>query len=151
MLTFCNSYFLWLLRCVQLRLVTVTFCDINVVWWYILSQYRECTSSQEIEIKACLKKRNPRVSSAKGSWWWGDVEMGEKLCMRLWSSSSSHRVHRVATSAFLRTFHHEGRISPGWWGGGGERPPPFITFIITSKVAVHAPAEWAETLTLFHL
>jgi hypothetical protein len=40
MLTFCNSYVLWLLRCVQLRLVTVTFCDINVVWCYVLSQYR---------------------------------------------------------------------------------------------------------------
>jgi hypothetical protein len=33
----------------------------------------------------------------------------------------------------------------------GERPPPFITFTITSKVAVYAPAEWADTLTLFHL
>jgi hypothetical protein len=30
---------LWLLRCVQLRLVTVTFCDVNVVWCYVLSQY----------------------------------------------------------------------------------------------------------------
>jgi hypothetical protein len=28
---------------------------------------------------------------------------------------------------------------------------PFITFTITSKVAVYAPAEWADTLTLFHL
>jgi hypothetical protein len=26
----------------------------------------------------------------------------------------SHRVHRVATTAFCRTFHHEGKISPGW-------------------------------------
>ena len=33
----------------------------------------------------------------------------------------------------------------------GARPPPFITFTITSKVAVYAPAEWADTLTLFHL
>ncbi len=32
---------------------------------------------------------------------------------------------------------------------GGARPPPFT--IITSKVAVYAPAEWADTLTLFHL
>jgi hypothetical protein len=36
-------------------------------------------------------------------------------------------------------------------GGGGARPPPFITFTITSKVAVYAPADWADTLTLFHL
>jgi hypothetical protein len=35
--------------------------------------------------------------------------------------------------------------------GGGARPPPFTTFTITSKVAVYAPAEWADTLTLFHL
>ncbi len=41
MLTFCNSYVLWLQRCVQLRLVTVTFCDVNVVWCYVLSQYRK--------------------------------------------------------------------------------------------------------------
>jgi hypothetical protein len=27
---------------------------------------------------------------------------------------------------------------------GGARPPPFITFTITNKVAVYAPAEWAE-------
>ncbi len=35
--------------------------------------------------------------------------------------------------------------------GGGARPHPFITFTITTKVAVYAPAEWADTLTLFHL
>ncbi len=36
--------------------------------------------------------------------------------------------------------HHEGKISPGWWGWGVHAhpptPPPFITFTITSKVAV---------------
>ncbi len=35
--------------------------------------------------------------------------------------------------------------------GVGARPPPFTTFTITSKVAEYAPAEWADTLTLFHL
>ncbi len=34
---------------------------------------------------------------------------------------------------------------------GGARPSPFTTSTITSKVAVYAPAEWADTLTLFHL
>ncbi len=34
---------------------------------------------------------------------------------------------------------------------GGARPPPLITFTLTSKVAVYAPAEGADTLTLFHL
>ncbi len=35
--------------------------------------------------------------------------------------------------------------------GGGARTPPFTAFTITYKVAVYASAEWAETLTLFHL
>jgi hypothetical protein len=35
--------------------------------------------------------------------------------------------------------------------GVGSRPPPFTTVTITYKVAVYAPAEWANTLTLFHL
>jgi hypothetical protein len=62
-----------------------------------------------------------------------------------------HRVHRVAAAAFWRTFHHEGKISPGWRGWGVHTHSPFITFTITSKVAVYASAEWADTLTLFHL
>jgi hypothetical protein len=33
--------------------------------------------------------------------------------------------------------------------GEGTRPPPFTTFTVTYKVAVYAPAEWADTLTLF--
>jgi hypothetical protein len=54
-----------------------------------------------------------------------------------------HRVHRVANAAFWRTFHPEGKISPGWCGWG--------SITITSKVAVHSAAEWADTLTLFYL
>jgi hypothetical protein len=34
-----------------------------------------------------------------------------------------NRVHRVATAAFWRTFHHEGKISPGWWGCGVHAHP----------------------------
>ncbi len=32
--------------------------------------------------------------------------------------SLKHRVQRVVTAAFWRTFHLEGKISPGWWGWG---------------------------------
>jgi hypothetical protein len=60
-------------------------------------------------------------------------------------------MHVVAAAVFWRTFSHEGKISPGWWGWGVHPHPPLITFTITSKVAVYAPAEWADTLTLFHL
>jgi hypothetical protein len=35
--------------------------------------------------------------------------------------------------------------------GGGCTPTHFTTFTLTSKVAMYAPAEWADTLTLFHL
>ncbi len=63
-----------------------------------------------------------------------------------------HWVHRVVTAAVWRTFHHEGKISQYWWGWGVHtHAPPFTTFTITSKVAVYAPVEWADTLTLFHL
>ncbi len=64
-----------------------------------------------------------------------------------------HRVHRVVTAAFWRTFHHEGKISLAGEGGGCTAlctPTPFHYFH-HSKVAVYAPAEWADTLTLFHL
>jgi hypothetical protein len=35
--------------------------------------------------------------------------------------------------------------------GGSAHPPPFTAFTISFKVAVYAPAVWADTLTLFHL
>ncbi len=35
----------------------------------------------------------------------------------------AHRVHRVATAAFWRTFSDEGKISPGWWGWGVHAHP----------------------------
>ncbi len=34
-----------------------------------------------------------------------------------------HRVHRVATAAFWRTFSGEGKIGPGWWGWGVHAHP----------------------------
>ncbi len=46
---------------------------------------------------------------------------------------------------FWRTFHHDGKIIPGC-----ARPSP-TTFTIAYEVDVYYPAEWADTLTLFHL
>jgi hypothetical protein len=43
------------------------------------------------------------------------------------------------------------RVKLAWAGEGGGRPSPFITLTITSKVAVYARAEWADTLALFCL
>jgi len=36
-------------------------------------------------------------------------------------------------------------------GGGHCKPTPFILFAITYKVSVYAPAQRADTLTVFHL
>jgi hypothetical protein len=48
--------------------------------------------------------------------------------------------------------HSVMRVKSAWLVRvGGARQPPLITFTLTSKVAVYAPAEWADTLTLFHL
>ncbi len=42
----------------------------------------------------------------------------------LWENAGcDHRVHRVATAAFWRTFSDEGKISPGWWGWGVHAHP----------------------------
>jgi hypothetical protein len=38
----------------------------------------------------------------------GTVEQGGGI------HGGAHRVHRVATAAFWRTFSDEGKISPGW-------------------------------------
>ncbi len=76
-------------------------------------------------------------------------QLKDRLCQsHQLRACNVHRVHRVVTP-FWRTFSHEGQRPAG--EGGGARPPPFITFTITSKVAVYTLAEWADTLTLFHL
>ncbi len=51
-----------------------------------------------------------------------------------------HRVHREATTAFWRTFHHEGKISPDWWGGGGT-PTPFYLHL-PSPVKLQLRSSW---------
>jgi hypothetical protein len=36
-------------------------------------------------------------------------------------AQEQHRVHREATAAFWRLFHHDGKISPAWQRLGGAR------------------------------
>jgi hypothetical protein len=44
---------------------------------------------------------------------------GSNSPIHAWVQSlSSQSTHRVATVTFWRTFHHDGKISPGWWGWG---------------------------------
>jgi hypothetical protein len=46
----------------------------------------------------------------EGSGGWGSVEVGVGASL----VSNDHRVHRVVTSAFWRTFSHESKIRLGW-------------------------------------
>jgi len=64
--------------------------------------------------------------------------------------SATHRVHTEWLSG-VHSIMKENQPGDGEGGGAGARPYPFTTFTITRKVAVYAPAEWADTLTLFHL
>jgi hypothetical protein len=53
----------------------------------------------------------------------------------------------VATAAFWRTFHHDGKLAQTGKGGGARRPP-FTVFTIMYKVVVHSPAERTASYTL---
>jgi hypothetical protein len=44
----------------------------------------------------------------------------------------------------------EKSAQPDKRGVGGAHPPPFTLVTITYKVVLYAPAEWADTLPLFH-
>jgi hypothetical protein len=74
------------------------------------------------------------------------------------SSREIENVSRGPTTEYtelqplLSGVHSVMRVKLGWlMRVGGARPPPLITFTLTSKVAVYAPAELADTLSLFHL
>jgi hypothetical protein len=48
----------------------------------------------------------------------------------------------------LSGVHSVMRVKSVLAGEGGARPAPLITFTLTSKVAVYAPAEWADTVSV---
>ncbi len=89
-----------------------------------------------ISKKKMLEYRVPRplklgrmVVRMAGQRWWGyfreEGDGGMRRCYREeggWEGWD-HRVHRVATAAFWRTFSHEGKICPGWWGWGVHAHP----------------------------
>ncbi len=69
-------------------------------------------------------------------------------------------VHRVHTERRLPisisgvhpiTMEKSALAGEAWAGGAHCRPTPFLPFTITYKVAVYAPAERTDTLSLFHL
>ncbi len=68
---------------------------------------------------------------------------------RVWSQST----HRMAMATFWRTFHHDGKISPGWWGWGVHAPTPFhyIYHHVQSCGVQYVPADRVDTLPLLIL
>ncbi len=57
---------------------------------------------------------------------------------------------RLAMADFWCTFPHDGRNSLGWWGWGVHTPTPFHS-VNHHVLEVYAPAERADTLSLFRL
>ncbi len=59
-----------------------------------------------------------------------------------------HKVHRMAKAIFWRTFHHAGKISPGWVGDARHAHPLslYLYHHAQSRVVIYAPAERAHTL-----
>ncbi len=99
MITFCNSYVLWLQRCVQLRLVTVTFCDATF-----------CRSARWM---GAGRKR-------KGN------GTGDNYCCRPWSPFPLIRPlggRRPPMSEGGRVGQKFQLTASRWGGGGGERWP----------------------------
>ncbi len=73
------------------------------------------------------------------------------LSFAYWYASQS--THRAAIAAFWRTFHHDGKISPGWcgWGSTPTRCCEEISRIFLIKVdGLHtSPYLYFHTLFLF--
>ncbi len=55
-----------------------------------------------------------------------------------------HRVHRVATVAFWRTFDHEGKISPVWCGWGVHAHP--LSLLLPSPVKLHCTLQLSRQI-----
>ncbi len=86
-------------------------------------------------------------------WYSSYMILGALLCLNLSIYAciirlcTYHRLHGVAMATFWRTFHHDGKISPGCSEDAGARPPPFILSTITSsgvrsnyiRLQIHSP------------
>jgi hypothetical protein len=60
-----------------------------------------------------------------------------------------HRVHRVATATFWRTFQHDGKLTQAGEGGGCTPTPFHYIYHHVQRVVVYAPAMRADTLPYF--
>jgi hypothetical protein len=54
--------------------------------------------------------------------------------------NSLHRVNWPLSG--VRTFHHDGKISPAWWGWGGGCTPPPVHFIYHHKQSCGVRSSW---------
>ncbi len=61
------------------------------------------------------------------------LEMAQRV-MAIGDRGSPSEYTRVATAAFRRTFHHDGKISPGWWGWGVHAHPISLSLQSRTKL-----------------
>ncbi len=90
-----------------------------------LSKLRKCQNLRQLHHTSFWWKVHTRGSSLPSPWFLVRPPAPPPPTFYApWVDPFTHRLHRVATAAFWRTFHHEGKIIPGWWGGGEVHAHP---------------------------
>jgi hypothetical protein len=79
-------------------------------------------------------RRALRIGKRKN--WFQVTRTTTKLVSHPISMEKPQSTHKVAMAEIWRTFHHDGKICPGWWGGRRCTPTPFHSITIAYKVAL---------------
>ncbi len=122
----------------------------------------------EIDILLLLFLSNHTVSFDVGwrgrGWPWPQTKYKDNcrpvpqiydICSPLpeWTSQSNdwywapQSTHRLATATFWRTFHHDGKISPGWWGWGVHAHPLSLYLPSRPKLQYTVRSSWEGRYT----
>ncbi len=105
-----------------------------------------------VSLQCMLQNKNWRAVAARSTII-PKLEMAKRVILMTRRPRLTLRVHtewQPAISSVHSIMMDDGKRSP-LVRVGGVRPPPSTIVTITYKVAVYAPAEWADALTLFHL
>ncbi len=153
MLMFCNSYVLWLLRFVQLRLITVTFSDVYVTWCYICSSTVNSKEEnlcldfvQEFvlwsETWSALKRELCKINHHKIIY---IFLRSVHLYLGIFVSYFRYSVFGVRASSYETVYFRRGPWTPSWasmfcflssstWSRDSGRCPIFCVFCLNEKI-----------------
>ncbi len=150
MLRIYNSYVLWLLRCVELRLVSVTLSDVYVTWCYVLYQHHlHCLTKPNTRfLRQTLYACTYNTYSIRGrvlnlrEWRW--TNPGVNFSRRKWFFPMGWQ----AAGSGLQRYAPFATVTPLFWGGGGEGGqfpsgnPPFRWFLLLSSQSTSSQMEF---------